>query len=241
MRMNSQSAWPRNRLLLALPARDLKRLMPQLEHVCCQPGQIFLDADSSLNQIFFPNSGVVSAAALYSDGSITEMATIGREGCTAVQAVFGAKTSSCRFFTQVPGSAMKMSRATFMRSMRSMPAFERLASAYVQAFIEQLMVSVACNGAHDLKQRLARWLLMMRDRSDEDTLHISQKLLAEMLGVQRPSITNVARDLQRAGLIDRRREQITILDRGGLMAVSCECYQLVRSRIAHHLPKTYPD
>jgi CRP-like cAMP-binding protein len=203
-------------------------------------GQILLDADSSLDQIFFPNGGVVSAAALYSDGSITEMATIGREGCTGVQAVFGAKMSSCRFFTQVPGSAMKMSRATFMRSMRSMRTFERLESAYVQAFIEQLMVSVACNGAHDLKQRLARWLLMMRDRSDEDTLHISQKLLAEMLGVQRPSITNVARDLQRAGLIDRRREHITILDRGGLMAVSCECYQLVRSRIAHHLPKTYP-
>src|SRR5215813_2416139 len=99
--------------------------------------------------------------------------------------------------------------------------------------------TVACNGAHDMKQRLARGLLMMRDRSDGDTLHISQKLLAEMLGVQRPSITNVARDLQRAGLIDRRREQISILDRGGLMAVSCECYQLVRSRIAHHLPKTY--
>jgi CRP-like cAMP-binding protein len=96
---------------------------------------------------------------------------------------------------------MKMSRATFMRSMRSMPAFERLASAYVQAFIEQLMASVACNGAHKLKQRLARWLLMMRDRSDEDTLHISQRLLAKMLGVERPSITIVARDLQRVGLI----------------------------------------
>jgi hypothetical protein len=77
------------------------------------------------------------------------------QGCRGVQALFGAKNSSCRFFTQVPGSAMKMSRATFMRSMRSMPAFERLAFAYVQAFIEQLMVSVACNGAHDLKQRLA--------------------------------------------------------------------------------------
>jgi CRP-like cAMP-binding protein len=123
-----------------------------------------------------------------------------------------------------------MSRATFMRSMRSMPAFERLASAYVQAFIEQLMASVACNGAHKLKQRLARWLLMMRDRSDEDTLHISQRLLAKMLGVERPSITIVARDLQRVGLIDRRREQITILDRKGLMAASCECYQLVRAR-----------
>jgi len=215
--------------------------MPQLEHVCYQPRQILLDADSSLDHIFFPNSGVVSAAALYSDGSITEMATIGREGSTGVQAVFGAKASSCRFFVQVSGSAMKMSRATFMRSMRSMPAFERLASAYVQAFIEQLMVSVACNGAHRLKQRLARWLLMMHDRSDDDTLYISQRLLAEMLGVERPSITNVARDLRRAGLIDRRREQITILDRKGLMAASCECYQLLRTRIAHHLPKTYLD
>ena len=239
--MNAQSAQLRNRLLLALPARDLKRLMPQLEHVCYHPRQILLDADSSLDQIFFPNSGVVSAAALYSDGSITEMATIGREGCTGVQAVFGAKASSCRFFVQVSGSAMKMSRATFMRSMRSMPAFGRLASGYVQAFIEQLMVSVACNGAHSLKQRLARWLLMMRDRSDDDTLYISQRLLAEMLGVERPSITNVARDLERAGLINRGRERITILDRGGLMAASCECYQLVRTRIAHHLPKTYPD
>jgi len=239
--MNAQPAWPRNRLLLALPTRDLNRLMPQLEHVRCQREQILLDADSSLDQIFFPNSGVISAAAQYSDGSIIEMATIGREGCTGVQAVFGAKTSSCRLFVQVPGSAMKMSRATFMRSMRSMPSFERLASAYVQAFLEQVMVSVACNGAHNLKQRLTRWLLMMRDRSDDDTLHISQRLLAEMLGVQRPSITNVARHLARAGLIDRGREQITILDRGGLMAASCECYQLVRTRIGHHLPKTYPD
>src|SRR5215510_12750396 len=194
VRMNAQSDWPRNRLLLALPSRDLKRLLPQLEHVRCQSEQILLDANSSLDHIFFPNSGVVSAAAVYSDGSIIEMATIGREGCTGVQAVFGVKTSSFRCFVQVPGSAMKMSRATFTRAMRSMPSFERLASAYVQAFLEQVMVSVACNGAHNLKQRLSRWLLMMRDRSDEDTLHISQRLLAEMLGVQRPSITNVARD-----------------------------------------------
>ena len=194
MRMNARSAWPHNRLLLALPARDLKSLMPQIEHVRCQRELILLDADSWLDEIFFPNSGVVSAAAVYSDGSIIEMATIGREGCTGVQAVFGVKTSSFRCFVQVPGSAMKMSRATFTRAMRSMPSFERLASAYVQAFLEQVMVSVACNGAHNLKQRLSRWLLMMRDRSDGDTLRISQKLLAEMLGVQRPSITNVARD-----------------------------------------------
>jgi CRP-like cAMP-binding protein len=111
--------------------------------------------------------------------------------------------------------------------------------AYVQAFLEQVMVSVACNGAHNLKQRLARWLLMMRDRSDGDALPITQNLLAEMLGVQRPTITNTARELERAGLIERGRRQVTILDRPGLTEASCECYQLVRARLAFHLPKTY--
>jgi CRP-like cAMP-binding protein len=110
---------------------------------------------------------------------------------------------------------------------------------YVHAFLEQVMVSVACNGAHSLKERLARWLLMMRDRDDDDVLSITQSLLAEMLGVQRPTITNAARELERAGLIARGRRQVTILDRKGLTAASCECYQLVRTRIAFHLPKTY--
>jgi CRP-like cAMP-binding protein len=111
--------------------------------------------------------------------------------------------------------------------------------AYAQAFLEQVLVSGACNGAHSLKERLARWLLMMRDRSDDDVLQITQNLLAEMLGVQRPTITNIARELERAGLIARGRRQVTILDRQGLEGVSCECYQLVRARVAFHLPKTY--
>jgi len=111
--------------------------------------------------------------------------------------------------------------------------------AYFQAFLEQVMVSVACNGAHSLKQRLARWLLMMRDRGDDDALQITQNLLAEMLGVQRPTITNAAGELERAGLIARGRQQLTILNRQGLVEASCECYQLVRARVAFHLPKTY--
>jgi CRP-like cAMP-binding protein len=111
--------------------------------------------------------------------------------------------------------------------------------AYVQAFLEQVFLSVACNGAHSLKQRLARWLLTMRDRGDDDALEITQSLLAEMLGAQRPSVTNVARELERGGLIVRGRWQVTILDRQGLVAASCECYLLVRARVASHLPKTY--
>jgi len=239
--MNVLSNWPRNRLLLALPSRILKRLMPELEHISCERGQVLMDADSSLDHVFFPDSGVVSVVAVYTNGSVIEMATIGREGCTGVTAVFGAKSSSFRLFVQIPGSAAKISRAAFARAMESMPSFRSLMYVYVYAFLEQVMVSVACNGAHSLKQRLARWLLMMRDRGDDDALLITHELLAEMLGVQRPTVTNAARELERAGLIARGRRQITILDRQGLTKASCECYQLVRTRLSFHLPKTYSE
>jgi CRP-like cAMP-binding protein len=237
--MNTPPNGPRNRLLLALPASNLKRLMPELEQIHCQRGQVLMDADSPLDHIYFPESGVVSVVAVYADGTIIEMATIGREGCTGVQAVLGAKQSSVRLLVQIPGSAARMSRPAFARAMGSMPSFRSIMYAYLHAFLEQVLVSVACNGAHSLQERLARWLLMMRDRGDDDALRITQSLLAEMLGVQRPTITHAARQLERAGLIERGRRQVTVLDRQGLTKASCECYQLVRTRVAFHLPKTY--
>ena len=237
--MSAPSNWPHNRLLLALPSSNLKRLMPELEHIPCQRGQILMDADSALDHVYFPDSGVVSVVAVYADGSVIEMATIGREGCTGMKAIFGAKRSSSRLLVQLPGSAARMSRTAFVRAMESMPSFRTIMYAYVNAFLEQVMVSVACNGAHSLKERLARWLLMMRDRSDDDSLLITHDLLAEMLGVQRPTVTNAAREFERAGLIARGRRQVTICDRPGLIDASCECYQLVRARMAFHLPKTY--
>jgi CRP-like cAMP-binding protein len=185
---------PRNRLLLAVPPRSLKELVADLELIRCQSEEILLDADSSLDHIFFPESGVVSVVAVYADGNVIEMATIGREGCTGVQAVFGARMSSARLLVQIPGGAAKMSRAAFDRAMKSMPSFRGLMFAYVQAFLEQVLVSVACNGRHSLKERLARWLLMMRDRNDDDVMPITQNLLAEMLGVQRPSISHAVAD-----------------------------------------------
>src|SRR5262249_50452012 len=211
--MSDSSNWPGNRLLLALPARHLKSLMPDLERIHYQREQVLIDADSSLDNIFFPDSGVVSVLAVYADGNAIEMATIGREGCTGVQAVFGAKSSSAQLLVQIPGSSAKMSRAAFTRAMRFMASFRSLMYASTHAFLEQVMVSVACNGAHSLKQRLARWLLMMRDRSDGDTLPITQNLLAEMLGVQRPTITKAVRDLEHTGLVERGRRQLMILNR----------------------------
>jgi CRP-like cAMP-binding protein len=239
--MNDLSDWRRNRLLIALSSANLRRLMPELEQVRCQPDQILMDADSALEHVYFPDNGVISIVAVYSDGSVIEMATIGREGCTGLQAAFGAKRSSVRLLVQLPGIATRMSRSAFIRAMETMPSFRNLMFAYVEAFLEQVLVSVACNGAHNLTQRLARWLLMMRDRSDDDTLDITQNLLAEMLGVHRPSITNAIRGLERAGLIRYGRGEVTILNRPKLMKASCECYRLVRERIAVRLPKTYTD
>ena len=237
--MQPSSNWPLNRLLLALPTDNLKQLMPELEQASCQRGDILIDADSSLDHIFFPDSGVISVVAVYANGDIIEMATIGREGCSGMQAIFRAEISSVRFLVQIPGSATKMPRVLFIRAMDEMPSFRNLMFAYVHAFLEQVLVSAACNGAHSLKQRLARWLLMMRDRTDSDTLLITQDLLGEMLGARRPSITHAARELEAAGLIERGHRQVTILDRQSLARVSCECYHLVRERIAFHLPKTY--
>src|ERR1700730_16940548 len=108
--MNSQKNWPRNRLLLALPSSDLQQLMPGLEQIRCEREQVLMDADSSLDHVFFPDSGVVSAVAVYADGSIIQMATIGREGCTVEQAILGAESSSIRLLIQLPGGAAKMSR-----------------------------------------------------------------------------------------------------------------------------------
>jgi CRP-like cAMP-binding protein len=142
---------------------------------------------------------------------------------------------------QVPGTAARMGRAAFVRAMDAMPAFRSLMFAHVHAFLEQVMVSAGCNGTHGLKQRLARWLLMMRDRHDGDAMPLTQDLLAEMLGVHRPTVSHAVRDLERAGLIDCGRRRVTIVDRDGLIQASCECYGVVRSRIAHHLPKTYAE
>ena len=187
--MSALTNLPQNRLLLTLSSSDLKQLMPELEHIRCDREQILMEADSALEHLFFPDSGVVSAVAVWWDSRFIETATIvGREGCTNVQAASGVKRSSVRLLVQIPGSAQKMPRATFVRAMGTMPSFRNLMYAYLQAFLEQVLVSVACNGAHSLRERLARWLLMMRDRSDDNSLRITQGLLAEMLGVQRPTM-----------------------------------------------------
>ncbi len=185
--------FPRNRLLLALPHSNLQLIIPELQQIVCKRAQILMDVESAIDRVIFPDAGVVSIVAVYADGGMIEMATIGREGCAPVNAVLGATVCSARLIVQIPGSATVMPRDAFIRAMQSMPAFRGIMHAYVQAFLEQIQVSVACNGTHKLKSRLARWLLMMRDRADGDVLQITQDLLGEVLGVSaRPSPTRLA-------------------------------------------------
>jgi CRP-like cAMP-binding protein len=230
---------PRNRLVSSLQPEHLRQLRPALDTVDCVRDQVLIDADGALDQVYFPESAVVSLSTVFGDGTSVDMASIGREGCTGVQAVLGAKVSSVRLLTQIPGTAMRMSRRGFQWAMGSLPDFKALMYDYAQAFLDQALVSGACNAAHRLDQRLARWLLTTRDRSDSDTLPVTQTLLAEMLGVQRPTMTNALGELERAGLIAGARRQVTILDRAGLAEESCECYHRLRERFGFDVPDTY--
>lgn len=222
----------RNQLFASLRPDDLHRLRPAMEVILCARDQVLVDTDEVLNRIYFPETSVISLAAVFSDGAMVGMATIGREGCTGVQVVLGSKASSARLVTQIPGTALRMSRRAFVWAMDSVPSFKAAIYGYAESFLEQTLISGACNAAHRLNQRLARWLLTTRDRSDHDTLPVTQAQLAEILGVQRPTMTNALGEFERAGLIAGARRQITILNRQGLAEESCECYDRLHGRFA---------
>jgi CRP-like cAMP-binding protein len=226
----TQRRWSTNRLLLALPSSNLKRLVSHFETVECRSGQVLVDLDSPIDDIFFPEAGFVSVAAVYDQGKIGEVAIIGREGCTGIEAALGADRSCVRLQVEISGTALRMPLQGFIAAMDSVPAFRSAMNGYVRAYMEQLMLAVACRNAHNLLQRLARWLLMIRDGWDGDELPISQQQLASMLGVHRPSITNAAHDLERMGLIMRGVRQVTVVDRVALAAAACECYRQMRGR-----------
>ena len=227
-----------NQLFGSLRPDDLHRLRPAMEVILCARDQVLIDTDEPLNRVYFPETSVISLATVFSDGAMVGMATIGREGCTGVQVVLGAKTSSVRLLTQIPGTALRMSRRAFIWAVDSIPSFKAAMYGYAQTFLEQTLISGACNAAHRLNQRLARWLLTTQDRSDHDTLPVTQAHLAEILGVQRPTMTNALGEFERAGLIAGARRQITILDRQGLADESCECHGRLRPWVSGSDSKT---
>jgi len=222
-----------NRLILALPSSALEHLTRNLDTVECRRGQVLVDPDTTIEGVFFPDAGLISVAAVYDGGKIGEVTVIGREGCTGVDAILGADRSCVRMQVQIPGTAARMPLQGFLEAMESLPEFRAVMYAYAQVYIDELMLSVACRSAHSLLQRLARWLLMIRDACDADDLPVSQQQLAALLGVHRPSITNAARELEKMGLIARGVRQMTVRDRVALTHAACECYTRMRARNRH--------
>ena len=221
---------PLNHLLRALPAADLRRLMPDMETIAVRPRHVLYRSGERLKHVFFPNGGVFSITTVLPDGSQVEVATVGDEGMVGIEALFGADaTAPGETFLQVPdGSAVKLSVTAFRRELARFGPLNTLMGRYAQTVIAQMMQSTACNARHQVQERCARWLLMTHDRVHEQDFHLSHEFLAMMLGVRRPTVTVVAGVLQQAGLISYKHGNVSVLDRKGLEAASCACYAVIR-------------
>ena len=230
---------PRNRLLMALPPEDLRRLRPHLEPVSLPHRKVLFEPEEPLTRIYLIETGVVSLVTVFEDGTTVEMASVGREGLVGVGALLGGDSALGCYVVQEPGSALAMEASRFRSALQESPNLRRACEAYAQAFCTQLLQSVACNAAHTVDRRCARRLLMSHDRSDGDTFTLTQESLAEMLGVRRSTVTLSDRALQKAGLIQYHRGAITVLNRRGLEAAACECYRVIRDRYEDLLPRSF--
>ena len=220
-----------NRLLARLPPEDYKRLLPRLKLVPLEFKQILYEARSPMDYAYFPSRGVVSAVAVMEDGRAIEVATVGDEGMVGLPLLVGAKTTANRVIVQVPGEALRMETRVFQEEMKLGGPLYGMVQRYTQAMINQISQSTVCNHRHSVEERMCRWLLMSHDRGGADEFPLTHEFLAQMLGVCRPTLTSVAGTLQKAGLINYHRGRITVLDRKGLEAASCECYEVVAKEL----------
>ncbi|OLC79773.1 MAG: hypothetical protein AUJ01_12590 [Acidobacteria bacterium 13_1_40CM_3_65_5] len=214
-----------NLLLAALPTGDRDRLVPTLDVVPLKLKDLLHKPGEHIEYVYFPCGGFLSIVTVLEDGSMVEVATIGREGVIGVTAVLdGTPMSSASMVQGESDTCYRMTADAFRREMDRREAFYELMTRYSQALVGFIMQSTACNAVHSVEQRLARWLLMAQDRMATDEFPLTQEFVAMMLGATRPTVTVVAGTLQRAGLITYHRGRVTILDREKLESASCECY-----------------
>jgi Crp-like helix-turn-helix domain len=224
-----------NFLLQSLPLEEWDKLSPSLRSVHLNRGDIIAESERTIAQVYFPETCVVSTISVFQSGTTCEMATTGREGFSPIGAALGAEKAIARHVVQVPGLSMVVGKRQFDDAHQKLPVFRSLMLNCLQAFLGQILQSVACNAYHSVEERYARWLLMTHDRAATDTFALTQEFLSEMLAVSRPSVNAASRKLQDAGLISYRRGAITILDRKKLERVSCECYEVIRRLYASRL------
>jgi CRP-like cAMP-binding protein len=222
---------PKNRLLAALPSDDFRRLAPHLHTIAIRTKQVLQKQGEALRHVYFPNGGVVSITTMLSDGTTVEVATVGDEGMLGIEAFLsGDAVAVGETLMQVPDTNAEMLDVeAFRRELGKRGALHELMGHYTQVVIAQMMQSTACNALHAVQQRCARWLLMTHDRMHEQDFTLSHEFLAVMLGVQRPTVSVIAGSLQEAGLIRYARGRVTVRDRKGLEAASCECYPIIRA------------
>ena len=220
---------PANRLLACLPFADFDRLRPHLEIRPVTAKQVFHPLNTPVTEVFFPNGGVGSVTMGMKNGDSVEIATVGDEGLLGISAFFGDDLLGGETMMQVPDTNIAVLPVDiFKRELARRGPFHDCVQRYSQGFLIQTMQSIACMALHPVLERCCRWLLMTHDRMRRDDFHLSHEFLAMMLGATRPTVTVVAGTLQKAGMIKYVHGHVTILDRSGLEAASCECYATVK-------------
>jgi CRP-like cAMP-binding protein len=221
-----------NRLLAALPPEEYARLLPHLTVIGLQTRAMLHPANEPFDSVYFPLTAVASVTTLMADGAMVEVGTIGHEGMTGLPAFFGAEASPLPTFIQVPGEVAQLPLAAFQEAVAPGTALHTLLLRYAQAYYVMAAQSAGCNRLHPVVERCARWLLLTHDRVGLDTFALSHEFLGYMLGVRRASVTIAMGTLQGAGLITNHRGILTIRDRPGLEAASCECYAAIHKAFA---------
>lgn len=218
----------RNRILNALTRPEYERLSLHLEPVKLWPGDVLYHPEEPITHVYFPSRGTVSLVSVFEDGGSVEVGMVGNEGMFGVNVFLGSAGTPLEAVVQLPGEALRMRADVLCKEFRKAGQLQDLLLRYTQAFIAQIAQNAACNRAHHVDGRLAKWLLMCQDRAHSKELELTHEFIATMLGTRRAGITEGAGRLQEAGLIRYRRGQITITDRAGLEAKSCECYPVVK-------------
>jgi len=214
-----------NKLLASLPRSQFDRLLPHLTPVTPHQGVVLYEAGDEVDQVYFPHDGMLSLLTVLRDGKAIETATVGREGVVGAMAGLGLYKSLVRVVVQMPLACSKIAAKHFRTAVGASDPLRDLCIRYNEVLLSQARVTAACNALHAIEARFCRWLLQCADRAGGDTVELTQEFLAEMLGVRRTSVTEVASRVQNAGVITYSRGVIRILDRPALMRMSCECYQ----------------
>ena len=221
----------KNRLLAALPLEDLQRYFSDLHPVSLPLRHVLYEAGAPLKFVYFIERGLASILENMADGSTIEVGMVGAEGMVGVAALLGGETSSRQYIVQGDGTALRMNAAACKAAFDQNSAVRRVVLRFTEELLDLSAQTAACNRLHSIEQRCARWLLMASDRIRSDIMPMTHEFMSSMLGVRRPGVTTTLGELHRSGLIRNGRGQVTIIDREGLEATACECYQSDHGRL----------